>query len=579
MAEKSDRWALAFMAGLFALHAVWLFDPAYLPVDDAYITFRYSRNIVDGWGMAYNGGDVRVDGVNNYLWVLFGIPFEALGWNAPFIALLAGWASSLLSGWLVVQMLPREMGRARWLAGFLLVLWAQPAIWSMGGLETATYGLFILLIARLYANPPRTTWSLAGSASVLTALPLLRPEGILISIACAAWLGARAWRQRQFALATPVVFFLLSYGAFVVWRFYYFSFPYPNTYYVKMATLPTADRWVEGVRYLIRFFNETGAWVLIPFWLIALSRRTLGQALTLAIGLGSVMHMGGDWMPHFRFCTPLIPLMVLLAFQGVFRLVEAHGRAARVAVALSCLLVVIRSAPASVNFKAQPITWLGWHRPTAHWLARNAPPGTRVFLHDVGALPYYASNLVVLDGGRLTDVFLAHRQDLNAADYLLAQQPELVIASLVHPPGPDDPRLTNYVPVEDHNLVLRLPHDLAAWFPESQGTRLLFIRRDLIGPDGQPLWNSRPLRRATAGEVSLANAKYDQAMAAWRGNDLDSAIRLLEEARRLWPASAWSYHRLEQIKLQQRCREKSADVKIGHAVCNSWRLPGDPACE
>jgi hypothetical protein len=310
-----------------------------------------------------------------------------------------------------------------------------------------------------------------------------------------------------------------------------------------------------------------------------LSRRKWGQALTLAIGLGSVIHMGGDWMPHFRFCTPLIPLMVLLAFQGAFRLVKAHGRTARVAVALSCLMVVIWSAPASLNFKAQPITWLGWHRPTADWLARNAPPGTRVFLHDVGALPYYASNLVVLDGGRLTDVYLAHRQDLNAADYLLAQRPELVIASLVHPPGPDDPRLTNYVPLAEQSLVLKLPPELAAWFPESQGARLLFIRRDLIGPDGQPLWNSPPQRRTTDDEVRQANAKYDQAMAAWHGDDLDSAVRLLEESRALWPASAWTYHRLEQIKLQQRCREKSADVKIDHRACNSWRLPGDPVCE
>jgi hypothetical protein len=172
----------------------------------------------------------------------------------------------------------------------------------------------------------------------------------------------------------------------------------------------------------------------------------------------------------------------------------------------------------------------------------------------------------------------AHRQDLDAADYLLAQQPELVIASLVHPPGPDDPRLRNYVPVAEHSLVLNLPSDLAAWFPESQGTRLLFIRRDLIGPDGQPLWNSRPQRKPTAGEVSQASAKYDQAMAAWRANDLDSAIRLLEESRALWPASAWTYHRLEQIKLQQRCRERSTNVKTYHQLCNTWRLPGDPLC-
>src|SRR5438552_16124392 len=38
--------------------------------DDAYISFRYARNLVDGLGLVYNAGE-RVEGYSNFLWTLW----------------------------------------------------------------------------------------------------------------------------------------------------------------------------------------------------------------------------------------------------------------------------------------------------------------------------------------------------------------------------------------------------------------------------------------------------------------------------------------------------------------------------
>ena len=46
--------------------------------DDAYIVFRYAKNLVDGLGLVFNAGE-RVEGFTNFLWVLWTAPAFALG--------------------------------------------------------------------------------------------------------------------------------------------------------------------------------------------------------------------------------------------------------------------------------------------------------------------------------------------------------------------------------------------------------------------------------------------------------------------------------------------------------------------
>ncbi|MFQ5945318.1 MAG: hypothetical protein ACE5NC_03625, partial [Anaerolineae bacterium] len=47
-------------------------------VDDAYISFRYARNWVEGEGLVFNPGE-RVEGYTNFLWTVALAPAIALG--------------------------------------------------------------------------------------------------------------------------------------------------------------------------------------------------------------------------------------------------------------------------------------------------------------------------------------------------------------------------------------------------------------------------------------------------------------------------------------------------------------------
>ena len=46
--------------------------------DDAYISFRYAHNLVEGRGLVFNPGE-RIEGFTNFLWTLVLAPFEAMG--------------------------------------------------------------------------------------------------------------------------------------------------------------------------------------------------------------------------------------------------------------------------------------------------------------------------------------------------------------------------------------------------------------------------------------------------------------------------------------------------------------------
>ena len=63
------RRLLAVAALLPWLLLAWLAEAAWFLTDDAFISFRYARNLLEGNGLVFNPGE-RVEGYSNFLWVL-----------------------------------------------------------------------------------------------------------------------------------------------------------------------------------------------------------------------------------------------------------------------------------------------------------------------------------------------------------------------------------------------------------------------------------------------------------------------------------------------------------------------------
>ena len=69
--------ALSIIVLIFLAHSYYLGG---YTADDSFITFRYARNLADGYGPVFNTGE-RVEGYTSFGWVIIFAFFTISGWN------------------------------------------------------------------------------------------------------------------------------------------------------------------------------------------------------------------------------------------------------------------------------------------------------------------------------------------------------------------------------------------------------------------------------------------------------------------------------------------------------------------
>jgi arabinofuranosyltransferase len=307
--------------------------------DDAYISFRYARNLVLGHGLVFNLGE-RVEGYTNFLWVLelAGI-WKALGIrpeHSCFALSVIYTAGTLL---LVAMLAKRTPFRADRLAAvgcslFLLAVNRSFAVWTTGGLETRQFTYFALLAIWFMQRSATTdSWRTYAPASLAwAAAELTRPEGLLLYACAGLWLlghavARRRLRQQEWAgFVLPFVAIVAMHFAF---RYWYYGDWLPNTYYAKDVRPWPAG----GFSYLTEAFIENGIYLVAPIAVLGLfARLALGRdgihvlsAVILLAHAAYLVRIGGD---HFEF-RPLDfwwPLLSVAVADGLLLLRAAAER-------------------------------------------------------------------------------------------------------------------------------------------------------------------------------------------------------------------------------------------------------------
>src|SRR2546421_2455442 len=175
------QWPIATVAA-FALSAMVALLARVLtgphPIDDAYITFRYARNLAEGLGLVYNPGE-WVLGTTAPLWaILLGAGYRVgltdLPWLATAISALCDAASTALLVYLGLRMGWRPVGAA--LVGLAWAINPMSIAFATGGMETSLFVLMTLATLTLVASARSAT--LAGAIAGMATL--VRPEGALL---------------------------------------------------------------------------------------------------------------------------------------------------------------------------------------------------------------------------------------------------------------------------------------------------------------------------------------------------------------------------------------------------------------
>ncbi|MEM6926737.1 MAG: hypothetical protein AAF602_07425 [Myxococcota bacterium] len=169
--------------------------------DDAYISFRFSRNWARGLGVVFNPGDVPpVEGYSNFLWVAIGALVEASGLPIPVVlpvlSLLCGVGLLIRIGQVATALSLPPVGRHLAVAAFALS--PPSAVWATSGLATMPFAwVFFELV--VWVVLPSVRPGGPEPRGVITALALvmalLRVEGPLwVGFVAALGVAAHAWR-------------------------------------------------------------------------------------------------------------------------------------------------------------------------------------------------------------------------------------------------------------------------------------------------------------------------------------------------------------------------------------------------
>jgi hypothetical protein len=453
--------------------------------DDAFISFRYARNLVRGAGLVMNPGE-RVEGYTNFLWTLLAAPVIAAGGDPAWWAQLAGAVLSLglMAG--VFVFAERRLGGGWYslLAPATLAFNMAFVMESLSGLETMLFTVLVFAAYVTFLEERRAGKPAGGAwAGWCGAATLVRPEGGLVFGLLAAYAALGVGRGEPAARLRRAA---ILYGALVLplvaWRLAYYGSWFPNTFYAKVGytTAQLARGWLFVVHTvgwtltaplllvavvcaliaLLLPLQERGVPPPEANWTRLFSRRPRDEALAVGLLLvigyfAYVLLVGGDYEPTVRFVMPVLAILYLLFQEGLRTFVLLFGTAPRL-VRVAALVGAVAGGLACLYGSEQRFLRLllsrGWPhtrqrhheelRATGEWLRDHTPPGTLVALSSIGALPYYADRPIV-DMMGLTDRRIGRLEmasmgrgpaghEKGDGAYVLARRPDLILFDKGH---------------------------------------------------------------------------------------------------------------------------------------------------
>jgi hypothetical protein len=403
----------------------------YTLVDDAYISFRYAKNLALGHGLVWNPGE-PVEGYTNLLWVLLLTPFASGGIDLAIPSAVLGTLFSV--GALEVLrriarlVLPHRTDTVWVLPGLILALQPSFSYWTVSGMETPMFVFFVLGMCGLLLRgiESRGRQWLAGGA--MSAAYLTRPEGAMAAglLSVAYLLFGRVgsgWRERFADILFPGLILVAVVLLHLTVRLHYYGFPLPNTFYAKVILGSTSVQ--RGIAHLLTFLNS-GGWVIVLGMVWLRQRSPLGTMLRfayllLAVFLVYIVSIGGDLPGWYRFYVPLIPLPLV----GLAELLAVAGQKARglapgisrrgLTAAGFLLLLLLTGAQLLLWPRAEPSSVLFWKtgHSVGHWLIDNffrthVPRDSYLAVSAVGYFGYY-TDYRIIDTWGLNDTHIAHR--------------------------------------------------------------------------------------------------------------------------------------------------------------------------
>lgn len=436
---KSHRLAIYLILTIAASYALYLVISQRWMADDAFISFRYARNLTLGHGLVFNPGE-RVEGYTNFLWTVLIAGSMKLGFEpiiASWILSIAFYLGTVATFVIVSWRWSQESDTKLFvpIAALCLLVHHESHIYATSGMETAAV-TFLVSLAFALLLTSRSDRALLLTGITLSLAALTRPDALIFAAGALIFvaLHSRISLKRLTLVTAPLVFMYLPYW---LWRFDYYGYLFPNTYYAKSGG---SAYFSQGLTYLQTYLNAYYVLGLFPLALILLFRlnkqgsgKLVGQpgsrwmaaliALFTVPYLFYVARVGGDFM-FGRFLIPITGIM----FFALEACIVRTGLRKTIAYGLAALVVgtvVFRWDQFTVSKLKHgiadepafyPLSWTERARETGEKMARMFEGAdVRVAFYGMYAVwVYYANPQMAIEGSTgLTDSYLAHRPISN----------------------------------------------------------------------------------------------------------------------------------------------------------------------
>jgi hypothetical protein len=415
--------AIAALVLLFLCHLALFFK---FTVDDAYITFAYSRNLALGEGLRIAVGN-PVEANSSLLWSVILAPGIWFGLDLGLFSGILGALSAFGSVFFVFILTKKWNAEPEnnitsfqlaLIASFLTIANSSFSLWSVYGMENGFVSVLILASLYQFYNEVENKAGLS-SALLIAALYMTRPEafGYVFVYIVARFVysfiykdATKQWFYSWFGLLITLII------AYEVWGFYYYGYLLPTSAVAKVGT-SLLTRFENGFFYtlfgghasLLTVIGMLFLLVRVPKLVSSFSKhkqanfRTALLASLLLMHTAFIVAAGGDWMPNFRFWSQAVPLGAVLFVTEMSHF--AFFKKTSVIVVSLCLYVglqlyadkhFLEKVEELDNAQQQALKGM------ADFLNTRYQPGDVVAASDIGLLTYHFKG-TVLDWWGLAD--------------------------------------------------------------------------------------------------------------------------------------------------------------------------------
>lgn len=383
----SKKWNYLLFS-LFLLAVLARVLPGPRTIDDAYITFRYARNLLSGNGFVYNPGE-RVLGTTTpaFTLLLAAIGFFLGATSAPF-PWITLFVNAIADGLTVIFLvrIGKKLGArlAGWGAGLAWAIAPFSVTFAIGGMETS---LYIFGLVALFWSTLSHRYTLAATFAALALLT--RPDALILILPLAIHrFYLISQKKAPWPDVKELTLFLLPILLWTTFAWNYFGNPIPQSilakseaYYLSPLDAPIrllqhyatpflghlrlGQGWIKIGILLFPILALIGSWVAMRNSTRILAFIVFPWLYFLAFAIGSPL--------IFRwYMTPPLPFYFLFILVGAQRIItHAFSRLPTSAQSKSWLLqfvliAIILSAPAFLQIA-------DWELKPNHGPQRPAP--------------------------------------------------------------------------------------------------------------------------------------------------------------------------------------------------------------